>query len=356
MPSWPILNLLLLATPLVNAEIIKIPSSTSQPIAFNISVDPAFINETKVKAGLYRPSKDLDDDSNVNWLEGPPRENMTALATYWVEHYDWFKTEKEINANYSHYAVTIPPPNSSEYKHEVPLHFVHERSSSSDDAIPILLLHGWPSTHLEWSKVIKPLTSPADPTAQHFHVVAPDLPGFGFSPAPTYTGLGPRQMGMVFDSLMHGLGYQQYGVVSTDLGWWVGMWMADVASDSLIGHFSDFFIVQPNVTDLERLAQNKTTAEENAYISSFQSWFGEHSAYSTVQTQSPLAIGQAMSDTPVGFAGWIWHLMHAVSDGYAYSFDELITSAMMLWIQGTWGNLRAYREFMTVRWRAPRSI
>ncbi|TVY39520.1 putative epoxide hydrolase [Lachnellula subtilissima] len=338
-----------LASPLVNGVTINFRPSSSRPVAFNISVEPTFINETKVKAGLYRPSIDLEDDSNKDWLEGPPRKNMTALAIYWKEHYNWFNTENEINANFSHYAITIPSPNGSEYQHEVSLHFVHERSDD-EDAMPILLLHGWPSSHLEWSKVIAPLLSPADPTTQRFHVVAPDLPAFGFSPAPAYSGLGPRQMGLVFDSLMHKLGYPKYGVVSTDLGWWVGMWMADAVSSSLIGHFSDFHIAQPNVTDLARQAQNQTTAEENAYIISIQAWFSSHSAYDTIQTQNPLAIGQAMSDTPVGFAGWIWVLMYAISDGYAYSFDEIITSTMMVWIQGTWGNLRTYREFMVVWW------
>lgn len=344
-------HLLLLASPLVNCNIINFPPSSSQPVAFNISVDPTFINETKVKAGLYRPSVDLEDDSNKDWIEGPPRANMTALATYWAEHYDWFQTEKAINANFSHYAITIPPPNSSEYQHEVPLHFVHERSDD-EAAIPLLLLHGWPSSHLEWSRVIAPLTSPANSTAQRFHVVAPDLPAFGFSPAPTSSGLGPRQMGLVFDSLMRELGYPRYGVASTDLGWWVGMWMADAASGSLIGHFCDFYVATPNATDVARQARNQTTAEEDAYMASNTAWFGAHSAYSTVQTQNPLSIGQAMSDTPVGFAGWIWVLMYAVSDGYAYRLEEIVNSAMMLWIQGTWGNLRTYREFMVVWWHS----
>lgn len=118
--------------------------------------------------------------------------------------------------------------------------------------------------------------------------------------------------------------------------------------ENVIGHLTDFFIPPPNTTDLSRFAQNLTTVQETNYISSFNTWFGLHSAYSTVNSQNPLLIGQALSDTPVGFAGYIWHLMFAASDGFVYGFEEIITSAMMLWIQGTFGNIRSYREFMTV--------
>jgi hypothetical protein len=119
---------------------------------------------------------------------------------------------------------------------------------------------------------------------------------------------------------MHTLGYDKYGIVTTDLGWWVGMWMADVVSDSLIGHITDFWMQAPNATDLERFAQNKTTADETEYINSQQAWFKKHSGYSDAQPKSPLALGQAMTDGPVGYAGWILQPMHAVSDGYQFRY------------------------------------
>jgi hypothetical protein len=323
------------------------PTGNSEPVPFEVEVDPAFIEQTLRKASLYRPSIDLLDDSNSDWIEGPPQANMTALADYWANEYDWFETQEIINGNASHYAITIPSV-SAEYDHEIHLHLVHE-VSAAEDAIPLLLLHGWPSTHLEWSKIIGPLVTPADAGAPSFHIVAPDLPGFGFSPAPSHSGLGPNQTAMVIDKLMHQLGYEQYGIVSTDVGWSVAMAMTDVVADSLLGHFTDFFTVPPNANDLERLAQNLTTPEEAAYIISISAFGTEHSGYSSVQAVSPLAIGQALTDSPVGFAGWVWHLMHGISDGYDYSFEELITHTMMLWIQGTYGNLRWYREFPGVR-------
>ncbi|CAJ2504807.1 Uu.00g122010.m01.CDS01 [Anthostomella pinea] len=343
--SWTLRSVLLAAIPLAAANPLNFafPSSATSPVPFVASVDPAFIEETLQKARRYMPSIDLLDaaESNAGWLEGPPRENMTALAGFWAEEYEWFQTQDEINNNLSHYAVTIP--SGAHYEHPIPLHFVHERSAA-EDAIPLLLLHGWPSTHLEWSKVIGPLVAPTDTAAQAFHVVAPDLPGFGFSPAPMYSGLGARQMGAAFDQLMRQLWYSSYGVISTDLGWYVGLFLTDLVPDSIIGHLSDFWIIPPNATDLERLAQNQTTEQETRYITALRAWKSNHFGYATVHAQLPLALGQALTDTPVGFAGWVWELMHIVGDGYAYSLDEVITSAMMLFIQGTWGKLRAYKE------------
>lgn len=344
---WSLYHVILLIIPLIGGERapFNFPSETSEPVAFNISVDQAIIGQAALKAKLYRPSIDLEDDSNANWLEGPPRPNMTALAEYWAEEYDWSNTEDEINARFSHYALTVR--GGSGYDHPVPLHFVHERSIN-ENATPLLILHGWPSTYLEWADVIGPLVSSASPEDQSFHVVAPDLPGFGFSPAPTHSGLNASELAVVFDNLMRELGYSKYGVISTDLGWWVGMWMADVVADSLIGHYSDFVLFQANDTDLERYAENKTTEQENLYISTIQAWFNAHSAYSTAHSQAPLLIGQVLTDSPVGFAGWIWHLIRTVSDGYEYTFDQLIERTLMLWIQGTWSGIRFYRELWTV--------
>ena len=343
---------LLLFTPVISAAGLNFPFpfNTTEPVPFQASVNPEFIKETTLKASLYRPSIDLLDahESNAGAVEGPSSANMTDLAKMWANDYDWFEREDEINTNFSHYAVTVP--GGQGYDHPVPLHFVHERSDA-DDAIPLLLLHGWPSTHLEWSKIIGPLAFPPPGNdTQAFHVVAPDLPGYGFSPAPEYSGLGSRQIGAAVDQLMKKLGYNRYGVVSTDLGWWTGLYLGNVAPDSIIAHYSDFWLIAPNATDLERYAANQTTAEEAAYIASYQEVMSRYYPHGPAHSMGPLGIAQAMTDSPVGFAGWAWHLMQLISDGYPYTYAELITNAMMLFIQGTVGNIRLYRPvFFEVR-------
>jgi pimeloyl-ACP methyl ester carboxylesterase len=132
-----------------------------------------------------------------------------------------------MNEQFAHYATTVP--GNGEYSAPIPLHFVHERSDD-EAATPLLLIHGWASTHLEWSRIIKPL---AQQGSKAFHVVAVDLPGFGFSPAARQPGLGAREMGRAFDALMRQLGHDKYGLVTTDLGWLIGMWMVEDVRDSI---------------------------------------------------------------------------------------------------------------------------
>ncbi|KAM0356375.1 hypothetical protein ACHAP4_006954 [Fusarium culmorum] len=311
------------------------PTGLTSPQPFNVSVNKDFIQQTQAKVKTWRSPVSLFS----NWtIEGPDTDQIDDVAQYWANEYDWFSIQDRFNSEGHHYAISVS--SDGNYTAPVPLHFVH-RESSQADAVPLLLLHGWPSTHLEWSKVIEPLVTDADTP---FHIVAPDLPGFGFSPAPTQPGLSPRENGRVMNGLMKQLGYSRYGIVSTDLGWQVAMWMVGDAESSIIGHMTDFFATQPTEDDLERLARNETTEEETAYIVSSNAWYSSHSAYSTVHTQKPLAVSLAFSDSPVGFLGWVWDLMYAVSDGYKYSYEELITDAMMLFIPGPYNNIRAYLE------------
>ncbi|KAI0490400.1 Alpha/Beta hydrolase protein [Xylaria cf. heliscus] len=321
----------------------RFPSNSITPVPFQASVDPTLIEEARLKANLYRPSIDLldADISNAGWAEGPPRANLTALAKYWSKSYNWTRAQDEINSNFSHFAITIP--GTGNYKHSVPLHFVHERSDA-DNAVPLLLLHGWPSTHREWFQVIDQLRLPTESSTQAFHVVVPDLPGFGFSPAPEYSGMDAREMADALHQLMIELGYDKYGVVGTDLGWVVGLFIANQKPDNVIAFFSDFWLIQPNATDLERRAQNQTAEDETLYIDAIQDFITNRFSYSQAHEQTPLAIGQAMSDTPVGFAGWIWHLVYWINDGYEYTFDELITNTLLLSIQGAYANIRSYKE------------
>jgi pimeloyl-ACP methyl ester carboxylesterase len=319
------------------------PFEATDPVPFTATVNPEFVMQTAMKARWYRSSIDLlnNDVINQNWEEGPDETFMTDLARYWGEEYDWYKAEKEIFGNFSHYAVTIPD-GGGDYEHPVSFHFVHE-PSDNENAIPLLILHGWPSTHREWADVIRPLSHPED-GSQAFHVVAPDLPGFGFSPAPTYGGLGTRQMGAALDKLMKKLGYSRYALAGTDLGHFLSLFMGEVVPESIIGYYSDFWFVQPNATDLERYAQNQTTDQETRYIAGSQLFSATRYSLAPAHSISPLAIGQALSDSPVGFAGWMFHLMRLISDDYPYTQEEIVTYAMLAFIQGVYGNVRFYRE------------
>ena len=318
-------------------------SATNNPQPFTIDVDPDFVNVTKLKASLYRPSRDLLQ--YPEWEDGPPQHNMSTIRDYWVQNYSWSDVEAGFNGQYNHFTTTTHAKENFTYP--VPLHFVHHKSSRSD-AIPILFLHGWPSSFIEWANLIGPLTNPANDSLPAFHVVAPDLPGFGFSPAPSYAGLGSREMGQAFDDLMHQLNYTKYTIYTTDLGTFVGRWMLYDAAASIVSHMTDFYFVQVNATDRERYATNQTSSEETALIAQIDYLTTMDFAYGTLHSTRPLSAAVPLSDTPVGFVGWIWQLMHMFSDGYPYTQEQLITDAMILFIQGVYGNVRSYKEFFQV--------
>lgn len=341
-------SLILGAVPLVQAKApFDFPNGAYEPVAFQPSIDPDFVEQTVQKAKLYRPSVDLldDDVSNAGWLEGVPSANISALRDFWVDEFDWAQIEDEINGDFDHFAVTIPE--IPDWPGEVPLHFIHQ-TSEVEGAIPIILLHGWPSTSLEWAKVIHELSSPSDPNAQAFHVVAPDIPGFGFSPSPLYSGYGPQEMAHTFHLLMQKLGYEEYGVASTDLGWFAALFQAALYPEAVTGHFTDFWFLPPTAEDYERYAQGLTTPEETSYIRSFDLWVQYHNSYNLVHQGTPLGVAQSMNDSPVGFAGWVWHLMHTVSNGYQYGLEEIIRDTFLLYTPGVFGNIRAYKEIFLV--------
>ncbi|KAI8711061.1 EHN domain-containing protein [Fusarium sp. LHS14.1] len=312
--------------------------NTTSPQRFDIKLDQDLLELVKRKVRDYRPSLSVDEGWNIR---GPSGQAIADLAHYWEHRYDWAKVERHFNKDFDHYATTVP--GNGNYTAPIPLHFVHEKSSNKN-AIPLLLLHGWSSTHYEWADVIKPLTNGEG--EQSFHIVAPDLPGFGFSPAATQPGLGPKEIGRAFDALMKQLGYTTYGLVSTDIGWTVAMWMTEVAKDSISAHFTDFFLVNPGPEDLARYEKGETTEEENDYIATANAFNSRHYGYGIIQIQKPQMISLSLVDSPVGLAGWLWDLKEGFSNGYDYSFDELITDTMLNYAQAITGAVRVYSDLV----------
>ncbi|KAJ4344648.1 uncharacterized protein N0V89_012392 [Didymosphaeria variabile] len=345
-----ILPLLSLLATMSTGHPLSDSAPSSQPKPYTINVDPEFIEETRIRASQFRQTEPIDAPA---WFDGPPTSKINDVAKYWAEDYDWSKVQDGINKNFSHFYTTVPSPGGNYGSNEsLDLHFIHQRSNR-DDAIPILFLHGWPSTSLEWEKIILPLTNPEDDSQPAFHVVAPDIPGFGFSPAPKAPGLGGAEHATVFASLMEQLGYDRYVLYSTDLGTVVAMsYIVDYAP-RIINHVTDFYMVFPTDADTARYAANKTTPEETVYINSINSFLTNHSAYSAIHSTLPLSLAYALNDSPVGFLAWRYQLAWSVSD-VDYTFDELITDTLMLYIPGVYGNIRSYKELFGLDSFAPK--
>lgn len=207
----------------------------------------------------------------------------------------------------------------------------------------MLLLHGWPSTNLEWAKVIPGLVNPQNASLPAFHVIVPDLPGFGFSPTPLSPGLGAEEHATGFANLMQQLGYARFAIYSTDLGFIIARRLSDKYGDYIINHATDFYNILPSTSDQARFVANETTPEETTYIQSINAYMNQYSAYASIHSTLPLSLAHSLSDSPVGFLAWIWQVVYTLGDVPGTS-EELIRRTLPLYIQGPYGNIRSYKE------------
>ncbi|EDN96570.1 hypothetical protein SS1G_01496 [Sclerotinia sclerotiorum 1980 UF-70] len=193
--------------------------------------------------------------------------------------------------------------------------------------------------------MINHLTNPSNTSIPAFHVVAPSLPGYGFSPAPQYPGLGLRETGQAFNNLMNQqLGYSKYVIQGGDFGAFTLRYMAGQFPSSVVSSLSNFFIVPPNSTDLERYAKGTTSEEENLNIGRLDMYNNYYAGYRDIQQTRPEQLAIAMTDSPVGFAAWIYDFMFMHVDGYVWTLEEIITWTMMYYIPGPYAGMRMYKE------------
>jgi pimeloyl-ACP methyl ester carboxylesterase len=311
-----------------------------------IDVNPAFIEQTRVKASLTRLAIDIDIPP---FTEGVPSNNISAITDFWANNYDWAAVQSNLNRQYQHFTTTIPPLNHSQaaFSEPIPLHFVHHTSSRSD-AIPLLFIHGWPGSFLEVGNILADLVEPSNPSDPAFHVVAPSIPGFAFSPAPAKPGFGLIEAGAAFQQLMLQLGYERYVIQGGDFGSHTARYMGAAYPDSVVSILCNLYGVTANETDRARQAANETTAEENAYIEFFDTTEPFALAFWNLEAAVPLQLGILLTDSPVGNLAWPYMGMRGYAPGYEWTIEDLITWAMMLYIQGPYGSVRIYRELQRV--------
>ncbi|KAF4438566.1 epoxide hydrolase [Fusarium acutatum] len=319
--------------PNVNATFAKSPKP------FRIHVDRGFIEDTRQRIAHTRSPLYINVSS-----DGPSAENFTSVRDFWVNEYDWNATEASINKRFKQF-TTIVEPEIDNVTHSVPLHFVHHRSPRSD-AIPLLFIHGWPGSFLEVGNIIGNLTNPPNASVPAFHVVAPSIPGFGFSPALTQPGFGPAAASHAFNELMLQLGYSRYVIQGGDFGGVILRYQAHNFPKNVISALSNFWIIQPGNNDLRRLAQGEATPDEVAYIEIIEKYEIQGSGYRLIMSTEPLTLAYGMTDSPLGNAMWMYSIMSRVIDPaiMAWIPEEIITWSMMYWIQGPYGGMRFYKE------------
>src|ERR671938_143032 len=205
---------------------------------FHVSVPEAELEDLRARIAATRwPEKETVEDAS----QGVQLATMQALARYWHDEYDWRRCEDKLKA-LPHFITEIDG---------LDIHFVHVRSQH-DDALPLLVAHGWPGSVIEQLKIIEPLTNPTAHGASAvdaFHLVIPSMPGYGFSGKPAVTGWGPEHIARAWAELMKRLGYDRYVASGGDWGGQIVDLMGAQAPPGLIGLHTNFpGAVRPDVS------------------------------------------------------------------------------------------------------------
>lgn len=256
--------------------------------------------------------------------------------------------QNELNSVFNHFLVKLNVPNYG----PLVLHFTHARSSSKT-AIPLLFSHGWPGSFVEAVEVVQELSSPKDKNAQAFHFVAPSIPGFGFSPAPAKSGVGPDTVARAYHILMtEVLGYPWFATQGGDFGSFITRSVAIQYPDSVVAQHLNMFPVPPPTLLKAPLAYVRWKLRSVLY-SQFEkdaleirrNFEVDQSGYLEQQKTRPQTLGFALGDSPLGLLAWFVEKFHDWVDcREALSPEDTITLIMMHWIQGATPGLRFYRE------------
>lgn len=258
------------------------------------------------------------------WAQGMPLHHAMELARHWVEDYDWRATETELNS-VANYRTLID---------DLAIHFIHVRSPH-DDALPLLVTHGWPGSVVEFLDVIGPLT---DPTAhggspdEAFHLVIPSLPGFGWSDKPEHPGWGVHRIAAAWEQLMLRLGYDRFGAQGGDWGAMVTTTLAQDCPKHLAGIHLNMPIVAPDPDTMDDL----TDVEVDALAGLDHYMKSEH-GYSTQQSTRPQTVGYGLADSPVGQMAWVAEKFWAWTDHPGDAFaaigaDRQLDNVMVYWL------------------------
>ena len=260
----------------------------------------------------------------ADWSQGTKLTVLRELVAYWRIEYDWRRSEARLNA-------------LGQFKTEIDgldIHFLHRRSSRAG-AVPLLLTHGWPGSVVEFFGVIDDLVEPEDPDAMAFHVIAPSLPGYGFSDKPANTGWGVERIARAWTELMSRLGYADWVAQGGDWGAAVTTAIGQLAPEGCRGIHLNMPIGRPGPDDMNSQDPNVLKALER--LGFYQQW---DSGYSKQQSTRPQTIGYALVDSPVALAAWILEKVFYWTDNDgspwdALSMDQMLDDVMLYWLPAT---------------------
>ncbi|NJP28996.1 epoxide hydrolase [Microbispora hainanensis] len=274
-----------------------------------------------------------DQETVPDAAQGVQLGRLRELLHHWATKYDWRTIERHLN-DLGQFRTTIDGQG---------IHFTHVRSPHQN-ATPLLLLHGWPGSFLEFLKVIGPLTDPVahgGDARDAFHVVVPSMPGYGFSDIPSTGGWTPDRIAAAYAVLMRRLGYDSYLAQGGDWGGVVATRMGKQRPDGLRAVHLNFpeFLALPPVGD-------EPTREEAAALAQGEAFARVHSGYHLLQRTRPQTIGYALTDSPAGQAAWIYEKFLDWAAPGAFTLDEMLDHISLYWLTGTaTSSARLYWEY-----------
>jgi pimeloyl-ACP methyl ester carboxylesterase len=265
--------------------------------SFRINVPESALADLRkrIKTTRWPDKETVADDS-----QGVPLATMQKLARYWATLYDWRKIEARLNA-LPQFITEID---------DVEIHFIHVRSKH-ENALPLIVTHGWPGSIIEQLKIIDPLTNPTAhgaPASDAFHLVIPSMPGYGFSGKPTTTGWDPAHIARAWVVLMKRLGYSQFAAQGGDWGSPVSNEMGKLAPPELLGiHVNLPGTVPPEIFKALQAgdpAPAGLTDEEQRAFDEIKVAYGKRRAYAAFMATRPQTL-YGIADSPIGLAAWM---------------------------------------------------
>jgi pimeloyl-ACP methyl ester carboxylesterase len=290
--------------------------------------------------GTRWPSKELVTDRS----QGVSLETMQEVARYWANEYDMDRVADRLNA-LPQFMTTIDG---------VDIHFIHVRSRH-ENALPLIMTHGWPGSVIELLDTIGPLTDPTAYSGKEedaFHLVLPSLPGYGFSGQPTELGWDLNRTARAWAELMHRLGYERYAAQGGDVGAGIADAMGRLAPEGLVAIHTNLLV--PALNDPSILPAK--TEQELSALAAIKKFQTSGNGYFVEQATRPQTVGYALADSPIALAAWM--LDHDTDSYYKISSafiedqpadnltcDHVLDNITLYWLTGTGASAaRSYWE------------